>query len=422
VAFENKYAQSNLTNETSSVVYHPDKNYWKEVYSLYANVLDASGINLKDPIYANISRISRTGKRLTADPPYVGKSFIFVTRPDLNFGGELEANALVRNQGGGDSGTWNCRMVSLFDYVSRLEIGRQIMPFLMYPNDWPVYDNDFGAGGKFLRNTINGIPIPANYQHFTPFIPLFSNTCTATSGGKDINLETYETEGDFNGNKQVYVHGADETFGPGEITLSFNDLYGSPVLHMINLWVMYMHYASKGICVPRRSYIKTRTLDYTCSIYIFMLDIDGRTILRWAKYTGCFPRAVPLGEIQHSADTSTEALRNLSVAFAYNKYEPMKPLTFLDFNVLCSHLLDHVKAQDRNIGRTGKNSLAPDALLVPEIKVQDIPGLNSYSPPKTTGTFANPSDTAVRFKTKDDYDQIHWGRCPFVVDHQLLWY
>lgn len=415
-----------LRNEDDNTKWVPNSQYWKEVYSLYANALDASGINLKDPIYANISRISRTGKRMTADPPYVGKTFIFMTRPDLNFGGESDDK-----RRGGDSGLWNCRTVGLFDYMSRLEIGKQIMPFLMYPNNWPCSDSDFGPldgenrKKQFMRDKINGMLIEPQYMHYTPFIPLVSNTCVATGGGKDVNLEVYETEGDFAGNRQIYASGVDETFGPGELTLTFNDLYGSPMLHMINLWVMYMHYAAKGICVPRTSYIKTRTIDYTCSIYVFMLDLDGTTIVRWAKYTGCFPRAIPLGEIQHSMDLSPDVLKNFAVSFTYNKYEPMKPLTFLDFNYLGMLTLDHLQQKENSPHENWREtniSLSPEPLIVPEVAKEDVANWADYHAPKTIGSYDNPSDTTERYRNKDDYDQIHWGRCPLVIDQQLVWY
>ena len=97
---------------------------------------------------------------------------------------------------------------------------------------------------------------------------------------------------------------------------------------------MYIHGLCKGILKTDYEYIVNKILDYTCSIYILMLDKDHKTIQRFVKYTGCFPRNVPFGAIQHSTEIDLEALKNVSMTFVYNRYEPMNPETLIDFNIL----------------------------------------------------------------------------------------
>ena len=152
----------------------------------------------------------------------------------------------------------------------------------------------------------------------------------------------------------VYGAGIDDTMGPGEITLSFDDLYGSPVMNMMILWVYYIHYVTKGICVPRFNYIINRIIDYTCSIYIFMLDTDQRTIIRWIKYTGCFPKSIPFGQILHTKEPNLQALSQIQIPFQYNFASPMDPAVLAEFNMLAEPaLLERKCRSDKTL--TGKD-------------------------------------------------------------------
>jgi hypothetical protein len=91
---------------------------------------------------------------------------------------------------------------------------------------------------------------------------------------------------------------------------------------------------SKAICDPERAYIIHRIIDYTCSIYIFMLGTDNQTIIRWVRYSGCFPVNIPFTVIQHSKELNTEALRTLSINMAYNFMCPMDPVVLSEFNMI----------------------------------------------------------------------------------------
>lgn len=376
-----------------------NKEYYEECVKLYSNVLDASGMNLKDPTTAYFTHINKLQRR-HVDPPYAGKTYIFVTRPDLNFW-ELE------------TGVRNVQSNSVFNYFSKTKIGRAVMPFLMFPNNMRTqYD-----GERTTRSFIGNDPIDKEFMTFTPFINLFSNFCTSTSGGKDIAMETMETEGDFYGNRLKYPKGADDSFTVGEITLEISDAYGSPLLHLINLWIMYIHLLTKGQVVSSGKYVKYRNLDFTCSIYIFMTEKDNTTLARWAKYTGCFPLNVPLSGIQHNIESNPDQLRNFSVSFAYNRYSSIEdPGVLADFNFLMEKFLTDTDAM--NIQLMKDVGVAPKKMLdSKELKTAEY-------------IQAHPSWYADRYKDENNntvykdvnyYDNKFWGTLPYIINHKLVW-
>jgi hypothetical protein len=188
---------------------------------------------------------------------------------------------------------------------------------------------DFKIGNETIIEGVNSLPIVR-----TNFIPLLSNACVSTSGGRDIILDHIDTKGNYSGDRLRYAGGIDDTLTVGEIMCEFEDMYHSPLLIIFYIWIMYMHYVSKAICDPEWAYIVHRIIDYTCSIYIFMLGTDNQTIIRWVRYSGCFPINIPFTVIQHSKELNTEALRTLSINMAYNFMCPMDPVVLSEFNMI----------------------------------------------------------------------------------------
>jgi hypothetical protein len=313
--------------------YEPVEEIIDEIQNQYARVLDNAGLNVADHISANIGFFNNSGKNF-ADPMKLGKTMIFFTRPNLNL---RDADNIKRSR--------------IFSYYRSSVLGCTLMRQLMFPSIarrmcYALYKYDIGTndnridilgtcddtiigGGRPLIEGIESLPIVKSN-----FIPLLSNACVSTGNAKDIMLFTYETKGNMSEDKLKYAGGIEESLTIGEVTCEFEDMYSSPVMIMIYIWIMYMHYVGKAICDPEWAYIVHRIIDYTCSIYIFMLGTDNQTIIRWVKYGGCFPINIPFGAIQHSREPNIEELRKLSVNFAYNFMCPMDPVVLTEFNML----------------------------------------------------------------------------------------
>ena len=403
---------------SSGIIVESDEQYYKELYSLYANVLNANGMNLLNPYNGYMTHFNKL-QRLNVDPPYVGKTYIFITRPDLNFW-EMP------------TGITNVETVDLFNYFSKLKIGISVMPWLMFPHNMKLeFKQGDGSFARTQRLRVGKIslakyndPADFGFNTFTPFIPILSNTCVSSSGGPDLSLSTEMTEGDLHGNKLQYAKGADESFEPGEITLEFSDINGLPVMHLCNMWVNYIHYLTKDIVKTWEAYIMYRIIDYTCSVYVFETDRDNTTILRWAKYTGCFPKSVPLGNVQHNMESQPDKLRQLSIPFAYNRCEINKPAALMDFNFLMNKfLLDNDKNNRDSILATGT---APRKIILPyeNYDIDDVlsrdPGIIRPAHYEFTGSGRNEEKLIIDNNT-NYYDNKFWGLLPYVMNHKLVW-
>lgn len=392
---------------------------YQEILVRYAKVLETGGLNISDHMFANAFHYNKSGYNY-ADPPQVGKSYVFITRPDFNW---------AKN---------NINAVPFFDWFIQSPMGKQCASMLTHPhrkinhsyhvddfpkqrddmekywkearsiqnnagnsldleksderglfermksfvqqkidwksrwtedrpgNDNPIREepNEFGnpeeydyrmnkppaevgfseAGGSeaWMANRVLkhyskiGNGITSNYAdtilYNSPFIPLLSNHCTEVPGGKDFVLGSYETEGDYYGGRLNYPTGGGDINASGEISLSFRDNYWSQIFYLFYTWVLYIDLISRGEIYPRVTNIWDKVLDYTCSIYVFVLDKDQSVIKGWAKYTGCSPRSVPMSGIMHSDKSDNDNWRNISIPFVYNHVEYMNPEIFMDFN------------------------------------------------------------------------------------------
>lgn len=323
------------SSDNTRLLYTPDEELIHEIQTHYAKILDQAALNASSPLAANIGFFNNTGK-VFADPARIGRTLVFMTRPNLN----------LRTFN-------NIRRSRVLHYIASTKVGKTLMRYLMYGRtaDMLVYGYyptngtmsssfsqkipiigstiDTVLGGTVLKEGENCYPILD-----TNFVPMITNLCTSVSNAKDLTMDVFETDGNMNGDRLAYATGMDENFSLGEITLTFNDIYSSPVMSFFFPWMMYMHYVGKGLCDPEWVYIVNRIIDYTVSIYVFVLGTDQQTILQWTKYSGCFPRSLPFGQIQHNVEVDQQALSNVSVPFQYNFSNPNDPVVLAEFNML----------------------------------------------------------------------------------------
>lgn len=437
---------------SQDIDFTPNESEIDEIQAHYSRILDSAGLNTADQISSNIGYFNSTGK-IFADPPRAGKTVIFMTRPNLN----LRSNH-------------NIAASRTLNYFASSRFGRSIMRNLIYGptarnmvygyyptngmKDLSTYalrvpivgkSDDLcigGAGGNFTnRDDINTIYPMAQ----TNFIPLISNCCQSISNAKDITMDVWETDGDFAGNKLAYAAGIDENFSIGELTLNFEDIWGSPVFTMFTIWLYYMHYVGKGICFPEYKYIINRIIDYTSSIYVFMLGTDQQTILRWTKYSGVFPRSVPFGQIVHSKEIDNNALSQVSIPCQYNFCCPMDPIVLSEFNMLsgpslynrfirlgkpgyASKMVNHqMKMSDAyDILVNAQPTYTPNDILNSDIPMKAIEMPDTKVDLTTDWDKTDIAQNSYRRVSLINREQSHmrnvYGSIPYIVDgNKLMW-
>jgi hypothetical protein len=174
-----------------------------------------------------------------------------------------------------------------------------------------------------------------DYLNTTPFIPLLSNIVTSLDGAKDFQLDLYNYEEDEHGTSLSVATGMDSVWKEGDFTTQIEDITYSPGSLLFMVWLLYIHYVSRGYIMPTREHITERILDYTCSAYIFVIGEDGRRIERFGKFTGCFPTSFPLSQqLIHNNQIDPDMLHKFSVNWHFNRYTPMDPQIFTDFNFI----------------------------------------------------------------------------------------
>lgn len=405
---------SRTQTQTDVTLDSTNAKMYQDILIRYAKVLETGGLNVSDHMFANAFHYNKSGYNY-ADPPQVGKSYVFITRPDFNWAKnninavpffdwiiqspmgkqcaamlthphrkinhsyhvddfpkkrtimekywdeakrlENDAGKSIELEKSNDKGIWESlkTFVQKLGYVSKWDDGEGTVEtqtneygneeeydFRMNKPPAEVIAGEPGSTEMWLANRVlkhysrNGIS--ENYYdtilYNSPFIPLLSNHCTEVPGGKDFVLGSFETEGDYYGGRLNYPTGSGDLNSSGEITLTFRDNYWNQIFYLFYMWVLYIDLASRGEIVPRITNIWEKILDYTCSIYVFVLDKDQSVIKGWAKYTGCSPRSVPMGGIMHSDKSDNDNWRSISIPFVYNHVEYMNPETFMDFNFI----------------------------------------------------------------------------------------
>ena len=182
----------------------------------------------------------------------------------------------------------------------------------------------------------------------SPFLIPLSNNLISIGGWPDPVLETETTDGGFYSEDMTIVKGSDRLNRTYDITLTFRDIQGGFILALLWMWIHYIELVIRGDTVAYPEDIAKRRLNYTCSIYRFVMDPSRRFITKWSKATGCFPKSVPIGNIFNFGEKENfiHSASQYSVPFIVNKVEIMDPIIFRDFNTIVERFSQTIKGSN----------------------------------------------------------------------------
>lgn len=169
-----------------------------------------------------------------------------------------------------------------------------------------------------------------------PFFTILSNGLKSISGFQDPNLVTETTEGGFFSEDQTYVIGGDRLHRTYDFQCQFREYPGSPITAIFDYWYQYMANLQDGSMQQYSEAIDANRIDYTVSIYRFLMDRTNRYIQRWAKCTGCYPVAPPTGVPfnLNEGEFMVNAASEFTVPFKVNRIEYDDPVILKEFNML----------------------------------------------------------------------------------------
>lgn len=194
--------------------------------------------------------------------------------------------------------------------------------------------------GKNIRSPL------VDYEN--PFFTPLCNALTGISGYPDPIIQTLTTDPGFHSEDQTFAIGHDDLNKTYDLNLSFKDIQHGPICAMFLYWIRYIHNVTKGTMLAYSDDIDNQRLNYTVSIYRFVMDPSRRYITRFSKATGCFPKSVPIGAMFNFSEGELfiSSAGKFSIPFVANKIEYNDYAIFADFNRLAERYWPDINRKD----------------------------------------------------------------------------
>lgn len=302
------------TNDARSI-------YRGKVKALYEAGLDAMSIGAgwgeyNKQLVNNFGKFERYGTRFVMDN-YLRTGYTFITRPELNL-----TPINVRQH----------RYMSLLEDQNPNHIQFAIKAYL---------------DTRFCRYNLEKVALCPYIDYRSPFFNILMNNLQDFSGGPSYQLQTYTDEEGYFGEAQSIASGSDSFRKPFDLQLGFADPAGGPISAIFAFWLKYIEFVNIGLMLMYPDQMDERVLNYTVSIYRFLMDPSFRYIRRWAKYTGCFPINHPGATVFDFSSKGgyVDALRKFSIGFrcGSGQVDIDDPVVLVEFNTLVERYFAPIK-------------------------------------------------------------------------------
>lgn len=170
----------------------------------------------------------------------------------------------------------------------------------------------------------------------SPFNVPMGNLLAGISGWPDFNVEVETTESGYYAEDMTTARGNDWGRRTYNLMCTFREWQGGYLMAMFYYWLTAMSLQMDGAIVAYPDDREANRLNYTISIYRFILDPSMTTIVKWAKATGCFPTSLPIGDNFNYGvgDSFIHTSQQFSVPFVANNIRYMDPAHLNAFNQL----------------------------------------------------------------------------------------
>ncbi len=150
------------------------------------------------------------------------------------------------------------------------------------------------TGYKFADNSIPAISCPL-VDINQAFIPILSNSLISISGWPDIIAPTHTSKPGLYNEVYSQVDGLSRYYETFDLTASFRNSRGDPILYLFYIWLHYSSLVFEGYLVPYIDFITENEIDYMSRIYRLVLDKEKRIVTKIAATGVAFPISVPTG-------------------------------------------------------------------------------------------------------------------------------
>ena len=259
----------------------------------FASILHSNGLFRRDEIDLFNNRY-----RFGIMDPYrqlsSAREYLFFTKPDLNI--------YPRGAGGQPSG--------------------QLAKYLQTQPEWLELEANHKEVLKCLQ---------ASLDNSNPFNHLLGNTVSSNLEVPGLSSDVIETANSMYG-VNVQYHGSSEASNDNfDFSLEFKDTKLLDVYSYFKGYELYHELAHHGVLEPWIKYVWFHILYDQFSIYKFMVDEDGETVVYYGKAYGVYSKSLPR-DIFTNTDFSDGI--SYSVDFHAFQYRDMNPQILGEFNNL----------------------------------------------------------------------------------------
>lgn len=245
------------------------------------------------------------------------KTYVFITRPEMNLLGTDKSYALNADPG---------KNLSAENY------GDNRLQYLYAMNPEIVH------------------MLSSDYSDYHQFIPYLQGR-TESLQLPDYQIRTSDFTIPFYSYKYTYPTVTNESITGGTFDITFREDSDLRITKMFQFWVYYQDAIMKNKMSPDRYHLINNYYDFMCSVYEMVCDPTSERLLYWAKYTGCFPTSVPISNLSHNLRSTVD--NKVSVTFNYMMVECLEPRVIQDFNENSSQGTTPVAVYDEDNGMVG---------------------------------------------------------------------
>jgi hypothetical protein len=180
------------------------------------------------------------------------------------------------------------------------------------------------------------------------FIPLLTNTLLSCTGWPDVEVQSFTAHEGVAKETYGFVDSVVEQYGTYDITATFRNIPGDPILLMMMTWLWYSSLVYRGMIIPYPDALINNEIDYNTRIYRLVLDPSRRFVTKIAATGASYPTNAPYGAaINHDADHPINQ-NNAQIAITFHSYGVMYMDDILvdEFNRTSGLFNDGMRAQN----------------------------------------------------------------------------
>lgn len=204
-----------------------------------------------------------------------------------------------------------------------------------------------------------------NCPNKSPFMNLLSNSVTSKMDLPSISSESQTTTANIMGT-EISIRGHSLKSDNGyDFTLSFTDSAYLELYTMVKAYDEYVRRTKTGEISPYKKHIKNNILSDQFSVYKFLVNSDGETIMYYAKATGVYFTDVPRSDFSDPTDFG-----KFSLGFHAQFIEDSNPLILCEFNKV---VYDYYTSMSNTVDVWNKNGIDNSWATLPYIiKISDV--------------------------------------------------